>query len=274
MTPELEVTGLELDYEGLPVLRDLQFSLGAGEHLAILGPSGCGKSTLLRLLTGLETPSRGRILWRGTDLTGAGSPGARPPGAGSSGHCGRFAFMGQQDLLLPWSRLWENVGLPLLLRGQPRAAVRRQVLEFLVVFGLSGFADHFPHQLSGGMRQRAALARTSLASHSGEGGELLLLDEPFASLDVLSRAQLQEWLDDILAHEKSTLVLVTHSVDEALLLAERVIVLSKSPGRIVLEETVPYAGARFADKAWLPEFLAQKKRVLDVLLGSGAAHVH
>ncbi len=248
---ELEVSGLDLDYQGLAVLREVNFALASGEHVAVLGPSGCGKSTLLRLLTGLESPDRGKILWRGTDVTG---------------QSGRFPLMGQQDLLLPWSRLWENVGLPLLLRGHRRPQVRAQVAKLLEVFGLREFMDFYPSQLSGGMRQRAALARTSVASHSGEGSELLLLDEPFASLDVLGRAQLQEWLSGILEHDRATLVLVTHSVEEALLLANRILILSAAPGRILVDEPVDFASAPFAEKAWLPEFLAQKKRVLDVLL--------
>ena len=251
---ELAVTGLDLDYQGLPVLIDLRFALASGEHLAVLGPSGCGKSTLLRLLTGLETPDRGRILWRGTDVTG---------------QSGRFPLMGQQDLLLPWSRLWENVGLPLLLRGQRRPEVRAQVAQLLEVFGLEGFMDYYPSQLSGGMRERAALARTTVASRSGLGSELLLLDEPFAALDVLGRAHLQEWLAGLLQKQRATMVLVTHSVEEALLLSSRVIVLSSAGGRILLDEPVAFAGAEFGEKAWLPEFLAQKKRVLDVLLEKG-----
>ncbi len=243
--PALELE-LDHDYRGTPVLQGIALSLNEGEHLAVLGPSGCGKSTLLRLITGLETPTRGRVLRRGIDITG------------TTGH---FGFMHQQDLLLPWKRLWENAALPLLLKGTPRAQARLAVEERLPLVGLAGFADHYPHQLSGGMRQRAAFLRTWLASR-----DLLLLDEPFAALDVLLRAQLQEWLAGMLESEQAALVLVTHSVDEALLLADRVVVLSPAPGTVVLTERVAFSAAPFTEKQYLPEFLAMKRRVLEVLL--------
>ncbi len=250
MTSDRPVPALKLDldhdYEGLPVLRGISIALAEDEHLAILGPSGCGKSTLLRLITGLETPSRGSVVRRGADITG------------TTGH---FGFMNQQDLLLPWKRLWENAALPLLLARTPRAEAKRLVVSRLAAVGLEGFADYYPHQLSGGMRQRAAFLRTSLASR-----DLLLLDEPFAALDVLLRAQLQEWLADTLQREKASLILVTHSVEEALLLTDRVVVLSPAPGSIVLEERVGFADAPFAEKPYLPQFLVMKKRILDVLL--------
>ena len=245
MTPALELA-LDHDYEATPVLRGIALALDEGEHLAVLGPSGCGKSTLLRLVTGLETPSRGRVLRRGADITGT---------------TGRFGFMQQQDLLLPWKRLWENAALPLLLKGTGRAEARRVVEERLPIVGLDGFADHYPHQLSGGMRQRAAFLRTWLASR-----DLLLLDEPFAALDVLLRAQLQAWLATMLERENAALVLVTRSVEEALLLADRVVVLSPAPGTMVLTERVGFSKAPFAEKPYLPEFLALKRRILDVLL--------
>jgi len=243
--PLLTLEGLDHDYEDLPVLCGINLALGVGEHLAVLGPSGCGKSTLLRLITGLECPVRGRVTYRGKDITG------------TTGH---FGFMSQQDLLLPWKRLWENAGLALSLKGMRPGEVRRTVEARLEGLGLAGFADYYPHQLSGGMRQRAAFLRTSLANR-----DLLLLDEPFAALDVLMRTQLQGWLAGVLPREKSTLILVTHSVEEALLLAERVVVLSPAPGTSVLEESVTFAGASFEEKPYLPEFLAQKRRILKAL---------
>ena len=246
---QLALEGIDQDYQALPVLRGVSFSLAQGEHLGILGPSGCGKSTLLRLITGLEQPTRGRVLWRGQDITG------------TTGH---FGFMNQQDLLLPWKKLWENAGLPLLLKGQRRDEVRALVEGRLASVGLDGFADYYPHQLSGGMRQRAAFLRTHLANR-----HLLLLDEPFAALDVLMRAQLQQWLAGLLEREEATLVLVTHSVEEALLLCHRVLVLSPAPGTVELEEPVSFAGAPFEEKAYLPEFLAQKRRILNALLRGG-----
>lgn len=246
MTPALSLEGIDHDYHDLPVLRGLSVALAEGEHLGILGPSGCGKSTLLRLITGLETPTRGKVWWQGEDITGTS---------------GRFGFMGQQDLLLPWKRVWENAGLPLLLQGRPRREVRVLVEGRLETLGLGGFAEHYPHQLSGGMRQRVAFLRTSLANRN-----LLLLDEPFAALDVLLRTQLQTWLGQVLDHENATLVLVTHSVEEALVLCDRVLVLSPAPGTLEWDEKVEVADAPREEKPYLPEFLTQKRRLLDALL--------
>lgn len=248
MTPDpflLRLASIDQDYGALPVLRNIALDVEEGGHVALLGPSGCGKSTLLRLISGLEVPTRGRVVYRGDDITG------------TTGH---FGFMGQRDLLLPWKPLWENAGLALLLKGRPKKEVRAVVEARLPGLGLAGFADYYPHQLSGGMRQRVAFLRTSLANR-----DLVLLDEPFAALDVLMRTQLQGWLADVLPRENSTLVLVTHSVEEALLLAHRVVVLSPAPGAILLDEAVAFAEAPFEEKPYLPEFLAQKRRILGAL---------
>jgi ABC-type nitrate/sulfonate/bicarbonate transport system ATPase subunit len=244
----LRLASIDQDYQTLPVLRNIDLTLEEGRHVAILGPSGCGKSTLLRLVSGLERPTRGAVVYRGDDITG------------STGH---FGFMGQRDLLLPWKPLWENAGLPLLLKGRPKKDVRAVVEARLPGLGLAGFAEYYPHQLSGGMRQRVAFLRTSLANR-----DLVLLDEPFAALDVLMRTQLQGWLADVLPREGSTLVLVTHSVEEALLLAHRVVVFSPAPGTVVLDEAVDFALAPFDEKPYLPEFLAQKRRILGALTGA------
>jgi ABC-type nitrate/sulfonate/bicarbonate transport system ATPase subunit len=248
----LELEGIHQTYPELDVLRDINAAVAEGEHLAVLGPSGCGKSTLLRLIAGLELPSAGRILWRGTDIRGA---------------TGRFGLMSQQDQLLPWKPLWENAALPWLLRGRRRADARRDIQPLLEEMGLGEFAAFLPGQLSGGMRQRAAFLRTSLAGSR----ELILLDEPFAALDVLTRGQLQAWLADWLAHHRATMILVTHSVEEALLLCQRVIVLDAAPGRVLADEAVRDDGAPFADKPWQPAFLEQKKRLLGLLARPSAA---
>lgn len=242
---DLKIAGISQDYRGIPVLRDVSFSLGPGEHIAIVGPSGCGKSTLLRILTGLERPAAGEVYFDGLRITG------------EKGH---FGFMNQSDLLLPWRRLWENVGLADEIQRQPRSRVRERALAALKAFGLESFAEHYPYQLSGGMRQRAAFLRTYLANK-----DLLVLDEPFSAVDAITRTQLQRWLSKVLATDQARLLFVTHSVEEALLLASRVLVFSHAPGHILAVKELPFSQVPLEEREFLPEFLAVKKEILALL---------
>jgi NitT/TauT family transport system ATP-binding protein len=187
-------------------LSELSLEVGAGELVALVGPSGCGKSTLLELLAGLQRPDAGTVL-------------AEPA-----------AYMPQRDLLLPWRTALANAALALECAGWSKADAREEARPLFERFGLSGFERARPSELSGGMRQRVALARTFLAGRS-----VLLLDEPFASLDAITRASLQQWLADTLQNEPRTVILVTHDVQEALYLADRVAIMSPRPGRIVAE---------------------------------------
>jgi len=203
-------------YAGLPVLDGVDLQVEAGGRLAVVGPSGCGKSTLLTLLAGLEQPDAGMI-----------------EGAGLE----RCALMPQRDLLLPWRSALDNAGIALENAGRPRADARAAAMPLFDRFGLAGFAGSPPGSLSGGMRQRVAFLRTLLA-----GKPVLLLDEPFASLDAITREDLQDWLAEALAAEPRTVLLVTHDVDEALKLADRVVVLSGRPARVVLVADAGSAG--------------------------------
>ena len=196
-------------------LDDLSLTVGSGEVLALVGPSGCGKSTLLELLAGLQAPDAGKVL-------------AEPA-----------SYMPQRDLLLPWRSALANAALALECAGFGKAEARREAQPLFDRFGLGGFEKARPYELSGGMRQRVALARTFLA-----GRPLLLLDEPFASLDQITRGSLQEWLADALEGEPRTVVLVTHDVQEALYLADRVAIMSPRPGRIVAQIEVPFGRPR------------------------------
>ena len=180
-----------------------------------MGPSGSGKSTLLSILAGLEPPTSGTIALRG-------DPNAR--------RIGRIAYMPQRDLLLPWRTALGNAAAGLEARGVPRREARERTRALFAEFGLSGFERAYPAALSGGMRQRVAFARSALAT-----GDLLLLDEPFGALDALTRASLQRWLLEVWARLRVTCLLVTHDVDEALLLADRIYALSPRPGRVRLE---------------------------------------
>ncbi|MFF8816900.1 ABC transporter ATP-binding protein [Leucobacter sp. NPDC015123] len=211
----------------VPVLADVSFDADPGTLTAILGPSGCGKSTLLRLLAGLETPTAGRMRLGGVELAGA-------PGG--------VAYHPQRDALLPWLRVLDNATLGAETCGVDRAEARRAARSLLHRFGLAGLERAWPDELSGGMRQRVALMRTFLMPQP-----ILALDEPLGALDALTRRQLQHWLIDIVASDARPILLVTHDIDEALLLADRILVLSTRPGRIVHVEERPDAAARLRE---------------------------
>jgi ABC-type nitrate/sulfonate/bicarbonate transport system ATPase subunit len=217
--PKLELRALSKRFGELEVLRDLSLQARAGEFVAILGPSGCGKSTAFAILTGGIPASGGEVL-----LDGA-------PDGVPSGH---FAYMPQADALLPWRRVLDNATLGLEVRGTSRREARERVRPLLPTFGLDGFERAFPFQLSGGMRQRAALLRTVV-----QECEVLLLDEPFGALDALTRTEMQRWLGSVWAEFRWTVVLITHDVREAVYLADRVYVLSPRPGTVVAELAVP-----------------------------------
>jgi ABC-type nitrate/sulfonate/bicarbonate transport system ATPase subunit len=226
-------------------LEDLSLSVQNGEVVALVGPSGCGKSTLLELLAGLQEPDDGAVA-------------AEPA-----------AYMPQRDLLLPWRSALANAALALECAGVSKADARREAQPLFERFGLGGFERARPHELSGGMRQRVALARTFLA-----GRPLVLLDEPFASLDQITRGSLQEWLADTLRAERRTVVLVTHDVQEALYLADRVAIMSPRPGRIVAEIAVPMGRPRpRRTTITSADFTALERLALDALASSHGAPV-
>jgi len=231
-------------------LVGVTFAMEPGEFVAIVGPSGCGKSTLLAIAAGLRTPSSGDVTLGGDSVVG------RP---------GKVSFMPQRDLLLPWLRALDNAALPLELAGTPRRVARARAAETFSHFGLTGFEEHWPAQLSGGMRQRVALLRTFLIGHS-----TVLLDEPFGALDALTRAQLHLWVQEVWHPRQRSILLVTHDVDEALFLADRVLVMSSRPGTIVREVTSPFDRPRrvalFADE----RFARLKADLLDALAREGA----
>lgn len=202
----------------LPVLKNISLSAETGEFVSVIGPSGSGKSTILRIAAGLLQPDRGSVFENGTDVTG------KPRLVG---------YMPQKDLLFPWKTLMENAALALLSAGLDKKASYKKVSELLPVFGLEGFGGYYPDQLSGGMRQRCALLRTILIDSN-----LLLLDEPFAALDALTRVALQEWLLDIWRKFRRTILFVTHSIDEAIFLSDRVYVITHRPGEIALEQKI------------------------------------
>jgi NitT/TauT family transport system ATP-binding protein len=215
-------------------LAGMSLRVAPREVVAVVGPSGCGKSTLLELVCGLQRPDAGRV------------------------ESDRAVLMAQRDLLLPWSSALDNAALPLLVRGVKRARAREQARPLFAQLGLEGFESARPDELSGGMRQRVAFLRTLLA-----GKPVLALDEPFASLDALTRGQMQEWLTGALEREPRTVLLVTHDVEEAVVLADRVVVMSPRPGRAVAEVLVDLPRPR---KRTDPAVVALRERALEALL--------
>jgi ABC-type nitrate/sulfonate/bicarbonate transport system ATPase subunit len=227
----------------LPVLENISFSLARGSFAAIIGPSGSGKSTLLGLAAGLEEPAAGRILL-----------------SGSTERLGRVGYMPQRDLLHPWRDALDNATVALEVRGMRKDEARARARDMFEQFGLRGFEHARPHELSGGMRQRVALARTVLAS-----GELVVLDEPFGALDALTRAAMHDWLLQTWPRLGRAGLLVTHDVEEALLLADDVYVLSSRPGCIVEHLRAPFARPRTRALIADPAFAALKVRLLERL---------
>ncbi|WP_419757682.1 ABC transporter ATP-binding protein [Acidisoma sp.] len=210
--------------EELEIIRSLSFALGRGEIVSLVGPSGCGKTTLLNLLCRLLEPSHGAVFWMGEELATV------PPGIG---------YMLQKDLLLPWRTAMQNVMLGLQVKGGPKARQQARASELLDQLGLNGFADHYPSTLSGGMRQRVALART-LAPEP----EVLLFDEPFSALDFQTKILIERDTLRLVRELQRSLLLITHDVEEAVSLSDRVIVLSRRPCTIVSEHRIELAGDR------------------------------
>jgi ABC-type nitrate/sulfonate/bicarbonate transport system ATPase subunit len=243
----VSIRGLGHSYGELQAIAQLDLEVREREVVGLVGPSGCGKSTLLELICGLQEPNAGKVA-----VDGATAAGER------LSHC---AYMPQRDSLLPWYSALDNATLALRNRGLRRAEARQRTTELFSRFGLAGFEASAPAELSGGMRQRVAFLRTLVA-----GKPLLALDEPFASLDAITRAEMQQWLAAALRADPRTVVLVTHDVEEALYLSDRVAVLSARPARIVAELRAPAPRAPDRDAAVTdPAFVAARERALHAL---------
>jgi NitT/TauT family transport system ATP-binding protein len=234
----VEVRGVARRFGEVTALEGLDLHVAAGEVVALVGPSGCGKSTLLELIAGLQEPDAGTVE--------------------VGGEC---ALMPQSDLLLPWRDAAGNAALALECQGVSRRDARSRAAPLFERFGLGQFEGAYPFELSGGMRQRVAFMRTLLA-----GRPVLLLDEPFGALDSITRGSMQDWLAATLGAEARTVVLVTHDVEEALVLADRVAILSPRPGRVVSELRVELARPRMRRELVVaPEFVELKRRALEAL---------
>ena len=243
----LRVEKISVSFEGVCVLNGVSFGMEKGEMVSILGLSGSGKSTLLNIISGLLSPDEGRVFLNDEEITG------QP---------GHVSYMLQKDLLLPHKRIIDNVGLSLVIQGMGKSDARKKAECYFEQFGLAGTEYMYPSQLSGGMRQRAALLRTYLCSNG-----LVLLDEPFSALDPITKSRMHEWYLKVAQKIKLTTLLITHDVDEAIRLSDRICLLLGTPGEIrnIIEIKVPRDRREGFDLT--PEFLSYKRQIIS-LLGS------
>jgi len=219
--------------------------IAKSEFVTLVGPSGCGKSTLFNMIAGLLPPDDdGSLLFGGA-----------PQRDGQL--LGKVSFMPQRDLLFPWRTVLDNAILALEVEGAPRKEARERARAMLPEFGLAGFANHYPHQLSGGMRQRVALMRTFLFER-----DLMLLDEPFGALDALTRTRMQHWLLELWARHRRTVLFITHDIDEAILLGDKVLVMTARPGTVKSETVIDLPRPRDPSVVLTPEFIGLKQRLL------------
>ena len=242
----LEFNNVSFRYdEKMKILDELSFSVRQGEFISILGVSGSGKSTIFRLVTGLDKPLAGDITLEGDD---------------NGERLGKVGYMPQQDLLLPWRTILENAYLPLEINGVDKRSAYKQIKSLLQEFGLEGTEDKYPSELSGGMKQRVAFLRAVLS-----GNPLLLLDEPFSALDAITKLSMQEWLLGQWQKRKSTILFITHDVDEALFLSDRIFLLKNKPVTTIEEIEIPLPRERTRSDLHRPEMLELKERLLSTL---------
>lgn len=223
---EVKEISMHFDQGGtrVHVLNGISLNVRRGEFVTLIGPSGCGKSTLFQLIGGLLTPTGGSILMEGREITG------------ERGHIG---YMPQQNTLFPWRTIEQNVIMPREVAGMPKKEALQEAREWLRRVGLAGYERAYPHALSGGMQQRAAFVRALLSPQ-----ELLCLDEPFGALDALTRLDMQQWLLRLWERHQRTILFITHSIGEALLLSDRIYVLSARPAAVLREIAVPFGRPR------------------------------
>lgn len=238
----LEVKGVSKSFEDGEVLRQISLDLQEGEIVSLLGVSGGGKTTLFNIISGLSLPDKGTVYLEGENITG------KP---------GHISYMLQKDLLLPYRTILDNVALPLIVSGMKKAEAREKAAGYFEEFGLEGTQKKYPAQLSGGMRQRAALLRTYLFSE-----KVALLDEPFSALDMLTKGAVHEWYLDVMEKIKLSTLFITHDIDEAILLSDRIYLLTGKPGMITKEIVIGEPKPRRKDFNLSEEFLKYKREII------------
>ena len=240
---KLEVKGVSFAYNDVKtILEDINITLNDGELVSLLGVSGGGKTTLFNVIAGLYRPQQGQILLNGEDITG---------------QSGKISYMLQKDMLLPYRTVEDNVALPLIIRGVSKKEARRTAGRYFEQFGIEGTQKKYPAELSGGMRQRAALLRTYLFS-----SDVALLDEPFSALDALTKSELHRWYLEVMDSIKLSTILITHDVDEAILLSDRIYLLGRRPGTITGELNISEPKPRRRDFNLSQEFLDYKREII------------
>ena len=244
-TPLFGCENIGKKYNGVPVVEHIALALPPGGIISLLGPSGVGKTTLFNALSGVDRPDTGKIFLKGEDITGI---------------AGRVSYMLQKDLLLEYRTVLDNVILPLLIHRHKKKAAREYAAGFFPQFGLAGYEKKYPRELSGGMRQRAALLRTCMTHN-----DVVLLDEPFSSLDAITRRRMQDWYCEIAASMKLSTVFITHDVEEALLLSDTVYVMTGRPGTITRTIAVLPPRPRSHDFPVSQEFAAHKRAILEAI---------
>ena len=243
---KLEVHNVSYSYDGKTnVIENINLTLGKGELVSLLGVSGGGKTTLFNVIAGLNPPQTGEILLDGVNI--AGIP-------------GKISYMMQKDLLLPYRTIEDNVDLPLLIHGTKKAEARKKVGAYFTEFGIEGTQKQYPAELSGGMRQRAALLRTYMFS-----GDVALLDEPFSALDTLTKSEMHRWYLDVMESIKLSTIFITHDIDEAILLSDRIYLLGGRPGTIAEEIVIREPKPRRRDFNLTEDFLSYKRQILNFL---------
>ncbi len=242
---KLTANNITVSFDGIKIIEDISIKLNKYEIVCLLGVSGGGKTTLFNVVSGLLVPDTGAVILDGENITG---------------QAGKTSYMLQKDLLLPFKTIIDNVSLPLLIKGMKKQAARETALKYFDEFGLSGTSKKFPHQLSGGMRQRAALLRTYLFSNN-----VALLDEPFSALDTITKSSMHQWYLDIMEQIKLSTLFITHDIDEAILLSDRIYILSGKPGKIVDEIKIKEPKPRNKEFIVSEEFMEYKRHILKVL---------
>lgn len=242
---KLTATHVTVSYGNEKIIDDISIELNKGELVCLLGVSGAGKTTLFNVISGLLLPDSGKVLLDGRDITGK---------------AGLVSYMLQKDLLLPFKTILNNVSLPLMIRGVKKKTARETAAQYFKEFGLEGTQQKYPHQLSGGMRQRAALLRTYLFSD-----QVALLDEPFSALDTITKGTMHEWYLEVMERIKLSTLFITHDIDEAIHLSDRIYIMTGKPGRITKEIHITHPKPRSRDFITSEEFMDYKRRILDVL---------
>lgn len=238
---KLKAENITVTYENEPVIEKVNISLEKGEIVSLIGASGSGKTTFFNAVAGLYKIDEGSVYLDGDDITGK---------------TGRVSYMLQKDLLLAHYTIIDNVSLPLVMKGANKKDARKRASEYFELFGLSGCENKYPSELSGGMRQRAALMRTYLT-----GNDVVLLDEPFSALDTITKSAMHSWYLDIMKEIGLSTIFVTHDIDEAILLSDRVYILSGVPGRITDEIKIDLPKPRSIDEVTDEEFIRYKRLI-------------